>query len=229
MIAIRTLWDLFAAMLREHWAYVWGAARKGCVDCSGALVYAYRTQGKSLPHGSNAIARGHVVQLLPIAQARPGMAAFKARAPSDKGWALPGKYRKGGAAYNGDINDYYHIGLIAEDGRTVLNAQSARTGFVASPITQHWTHCAYLKAVDYGAEDQTGAAAPTAPAEETAIVTAASGDTVRMRREPSTACRIWWRVPVGASVTVLEDGDAWCRIRYNGRTGYMMAGYLARG
>jgi hypothetical protein len=70
-------------MLDEHWAYEWGAAREGCVDCSGAFVWAYRQLGASIEHGSNSIAHLRVGEYVPVAKAKPGYAVFKLRAWRD--------------------------------------------------------------------------------------------------------------------------------------------------
>ena len=67
-------------MYEEHWLYEPGAARYGCVDCSGAFSYAFQISGSRIAHGSNSIARNYIVgKLLPISKAEPGMAAFKLR------------------------------------------------------------------------------------------------------------------------------------------------------
>ena len=42
MIPVHKLIALFQRMYREHWAYKWGSASQGCVDCAGAFVWAYR-------------------------------------------------------------------------------------------------------------------------------------------------------------------------------------------
>lgn len=47
----------FEVMLTEHWAYAWGAAKEGVVDCSGAFVYAMEQYGLQIAHGSNSIYR----------------------------------------------------------------------------------------------------------------------------------------------------------------------------
>ena len=185
-IPVKGLISLFRRMFDEHWAYVWGAARTGCVDCSGAFVWAYRQFNQSITHGSNAIARRYVVELLPISKAQPGMAAFKIRKPGDKYYALPATYQKGGAGYNGDLNDYYHIGLVAEDGKSVLNAQSAQAGFTRTALSK-WGCVGFLKAVDY---DKEGGQM------ETYIVTADNGLPVRVRDNPG-----------GATITIRYDGQ----------------------
>jgi hypothetical protein len=32
--------------------------------------------------------------------------------PGTNGYALPARYKKGGAYYNGDLTDYYHAGVV---------------------------------------------------------------------------------------------------------------------
>ena len=215
----------FKRMLTEHWKYVWGSAQTGTVDCSGAFVWAYKQEGKSIYHGSNRIARTAVEELLPVSKARPGMAAFKLRPPDNSKYALPAEYKEKGSRYNGDLNDYYHIGLVGEDGKTVWNAQSSRTGFVASALTENWACVGYLNEVDYEeAEEQQGQ-----DAGNSATVTAETGESVKMRKEPSASCRVWWRVPIGATVEVLETGGTWDKIKWDGKTGYMMNKFLIKG
>ena len=182
MIAGKALLADFQAMLRDRWGYIPATAgekwtqqmqdastndmvkRYGqqwvghrVADCSGAFVWAYRQHGQSIYHGSNRIARGYVAKLLPVSEAKPGMAAFKARAPGEQLYDLPAQYRQGGKYYNGDLNDYYHIGLMDDDPRYVLNSQSTSRGFQRSKLADGWDAVACLKAVDYeeGGEEMT--------------------------------------------------------------------------
>ncbi len=243
---------IFRQMKDEHWQYVAGAAEKGKVDCSGAFVWAYRQFGRSIYHGSNRMARTEVESLIPVkgAQIVPGMAAFKRREPGEANYALPDEYRTGGQRCNGDLCDYYHVGLVAADGKTVLNAQSSQTGFVASPISERWSHVGYLKQVEYGAEadsdapgetdgtdnasgDAGSSGSPSVPERLTvATVYAENGKPVKMRNRPMADDEktTWDWVPVGATVTVRAIGmDGWTPIRYNGREGYMMDKFLRYG
>ena len=212
--------SIFRKMYEEHWPYTWGAAQYGNVDCSGAFVYAYKQFGQSIAHGSNAIARRYVVKLLPVSEARPGMAAFKRRKPGDAGYALPDSY-KGGS----DLNDYYHIGLVDSDGQHVLNAQGEKAGFTRTPVSK-WAYVAELKAVDYGepaGEDQDRHDPDPDPLMGDATVTAPNGGTVNVRAKPSGAKQD--ALPTGAAVTILETRDGWCLIDYH-KQGWMMARFL---
>lgn len=210
----------FRTMLRERWAY--GAqTKRGQADCSGAFVWSYGQHGHSVYHGSNRIAREETEGLIPLATAtpEPGMACFKVRAPGAPGYALPGEYKPGGSHYNGDLNDYYHIGLIDEDVSRVLNAQSAATGFVASPIGQNWSHVAYLRQAAYPGRKEENPL-------EIKEVWAGNGQPVNLREKPSTASKRLSQVPVGTPVTVhAEEGD-WAEVTAEGKRGYMMLAFL---
>ena len=223
LIPVRALLDDFQMMLREHWSYG-SDTRRGNVDCSGAFVWSYEQHGHDIYHGSNRIARTEVLELIPVAVAQivPGMAAFKLRNPGDKYYALPSSYQPGGRHHNGDLNDYYHIGLVDEDTTRVLNAQGTSTGFVSSPIGQNWSHVAYLKQVDYG-----GKGSEMSETIKTAVVTADSGSTVNMRDKPNG--KLVERVPVGTEVPVSGSQDGWSRIAHNGQSGWMMSQYLRMG
>ena len=220
----------FQLMLSEHWPYRDGGSSRDGVDCSGAFVWAYRQHGASMYHGSNRMARVEVVSLIPINVANivPGMAAFKHHAPGEAGYDLPDSYKPGNEYYNGDLNDYYHVGLVDTDTSRVLNAQGVATGFVSSPISQDWSHVALLKQVDYGA------VAPVPPTEGTdygtATVYAANGLPVKLRQTASTQLPYLDKVPVGTVVTLRgPEQDGWTPVTYNGRNGYMMSQFLTKG
>lgn len=206
---------VFQQMYREHWRYEWGKAEKGCVDCSGAFVYAFRQFGLSIPHGSNAIARQYISgEMLPISQAEPGMAAFKAREPGESGYDLPEKYKS-----SGDLRDYYHIGLVDTDPAYVLNAKGTDSGFCRDKISKGgWDFVAYLKDVDYQ-EDSMELAKVVLPM-------GASGSTVNLRRVASRSSDVIAKVPVGSDVSVIADQGQWCQVSWNGKSGYMMSNYL---
>lgn len=191
-------------------------------DCSGAFVWAYKQHGLSIYHGSNRIARRYVQRLLPISEVRPGMAVFKARRPGNALYALPDEYRQGGAYYDGDLNDYYHIGLADADAAYVLNSQSTQTGFVRSKTADNWQYAAYLKDVCYEEEIPM-------PVLYQAVVTAENGKPVNLRRSPSLSAARICTVPVGAEVAVMNEvNEEWAEIAYGDKTGYMMRAFLRK-
>lgn len=182
-------------------------------DCSGAFVRAYKAHGLSIYHGSNRIAREYVTELLPLSAAKPGMMAFKARKPGEKYYDLPSEYQQGGKRYNGDLNDYYHIGLVDDNPAYVINAQSTQTGVVRSKLTNGWDYVAWPKAVQH---DEGGE-----PMQRQVI-----GGKLNMRNEPDENAKRIVQIPDGAIVTIDNYGDKWCHVIYNDKEGYVMTKFL---
>ena len=69
---------------------------------------------------------------------------------------------------------------------------------------------------------------PMYSANAQAMVTT-TGGSLNLRETPDEKGRIIATVPYGAWVTVSARGSAWCRITYNGLTGYVMSRYLSFG
>lgn len=211
MIDVNKLLDLFERMEREHWAYELGAAREGLVDCSGAFVWAYKQLGASIEHGSNSIAHLRVGEYVPVAQAKPGYAVFKMRAWRDED--------RSNRWYGESPGDCYHIGLMGRDGK-VLNAQSVKTGFVASNA-KSWAFAAPLKAMEYetkGDEKMFG----------NATVSVTSGY-LNIREGAGTAAKIIAKAENETRVNVIREagGTGWVFGKLeNGVAGYMSGAYL---
>lgn len=184
-------------------------------DCSGAFVRAYRKYGLSIYHGSNRIAREYVVKLLPPSEARPGMVAFKSRKPGEKYYDLKDEYKPGHSHYNGDLNDYYHIGCVDSNPAYVINAQSTQTGVVRSKVSNGWTAVGWLKFME---KEKTPMDA------QTMIVTT---DKVNLRAAPDKdSQRIEW-LNKGDVVTVkLAYDNGWDFVAHGTKQGYVMARFL---
>lgn len=215
MIKANALIKLFRRMLDEHWAYELGAAREGCVDCSGAFVWAYKQLGATIEHGSNSIAHLRVGEYVPVSEAKPGYAVFKLRE-----WR---EDDSGNRWFDQQPGDCYHIGLMGQDGR-VLNAQSTKTGFVASTASQNWAFAAPLKAVSYsdnaeGGEIMYGNAT---------VKTQKAGSYVNLREGASTRAAVIGKIYDGERVNVLrEAGTGWIYGKTQaGVEGYMSADYI---
>lgn len=212
-IPVDKLISLFQQMYKEHWTYIWGAARRGCVDCSGAFVWAYEQFGRSIPHGSNAIARNHVRALLPVSKAEPGMAAFKYREPGQANYSLPDKYKG-----SGDLRDYYHIGLVDTDGKHVLNAQGTQAGFTRTALSK-WGCVGYLNAVDY----DKGGGKPM----QDYTVTAPDGNPVKLREQPKKdPNNVICKINCGTLVHAEPPVNGWQEVHYGDTAGYMMTQFL---
>jgi len=53
-----------------------------------------------------------------------------------------------------------------------------------------------------------------------------STDILNIRRSPSTSAEIIEQLEKGAKVPILSNSDGWCKVTYNGITGYVNSGYL---
>lgn len=216
MIRSDDLIALFQLMYAEHWSYEWGAARRGCVDCSGAFVYAFRQLGGSIYHGSNTIARKYVgaFQKTPV----PGFAAFK--------WK-----KTDTAKYPDGRGDFYHIGLVDSDGEYVLNAKGTKAGFCRDKA-DGWHSFAPLLGVSYNGEGEKGES--WSVTEYPAAVKVSSGR-LNMRSGPGTEHSIVERLPNGTPLVVIAefdtDGDGkadWAFVDEDGVQGYVSMAYIER-
>ena len=91
-----------------------------------------------------------------------------------------------------------------------------------------WNYAAKLRPlVNAGAYKQESAQDSVIPSDGTqAKVTAPSGGTVNMRRTPSLKGALIMRIKLGEIVEIIEPGEEWCKIKYQKKTGYMMAQFL---
>ncbi len=211
MITAAQLIALFEIMLKEKWKYVWGSAKKGVVDCSGAFVYAFKQYGQSIYHGSNTIYRQYLTQRGKVGQIElvPGMAVFKWREDGE-----PDKYIADG------LDDFYHIGLYVGNDR-VLEARGTKVGFVESPL-KGWTHAGRLKGVDYSG--QKGGEAEM----DIKWIGKVTGGRLALRNAADKAATIVMWIPDGQQVKVLEKDapDGWAYVEYVGKWGYVMVQYM---
>lgn len=229
--------------------YQLGCETKTACDCIGMVKYGLHHNGVSFStSGTNWTFRNQVDNKRRInsaADLRFGDVVFKAREPGDSGYALPGKYKPGGSGYNGDLTDYCHIGVVKSVSPLRIIHMTGPTAKTDTSIGK-WKWAASLKSsyISDGAEpapepkpapdpgpspEPTPEPAPI-PGGEKATVHAESGSWVKMRREPSTRCRLWDEVPIGATVYIVEFGYDWCKIDYGRRKGwYMMTKFLTVG
>ena len=59
-------------------------------------------------------------------------------------------------------------------------------------------------------------------------VTAKSGSTVKLRQKPSTECPIYWDIPVGTEMEIVDEQGSWSKCIYGGLTGWMKKEFVRR-
>ena len=204
-------------------------------DCIGMVKYGLHKNGVEFTTtGTNWTYRNQVDDIRDVMSARDlrfGDVVFKVRTPTDAGYNLPSKYKPGGAAFNGDLNDYCHIGVVKSVSPLRIIHMTSPTAKTDTSIGK-WKRAACLKPryiSDSDIPDPTPEPVPE-PTVETATVYAEHGRYVKMRKEPSTKCRLYEDVPIGATVTIVEFGYEWTKINYGSRKGwYMMTKFLIVG
>ena len=188
---------------------------KHVADCSGLFSWAFKQLGGYMYHGSNTMYNTYCTS----------KGSFK------DGKRTDGKTLKPGTAlFTGTSSNRGHVGLYIGDD-WVIEAQGTKAGVVKSKSSlSKWTWWGELRGVDYSSTTPvtpSPTSTPTPVTTKQAMVTAPSGKTVKMRKEPTTYCRVYDDVPIGAIVTVVKAGPDWTQISYKTRKGwYMMSMYL---
>lgn len=221
MIPVQALYEYCQTMLREHWGYIWGtsgilwtaekqkaatnemAVKYGAkwvghyvTDCSGVMVYIWRKFGMKIPHGSNSIRRQSVGKLQTMPE--PGYAAFKVR-----------------------DGDYYHIGIVGEDGDTVYESQGTIAGFTTSKAYR-WDWFAPFKDVQYEEGQMPDGERVIYRAE---VVT--KSGSLNVRSGNGTEYPVINKLPKGEIVDVMVKlPNGWFYIDDDGEQGYVDGSYL---
>ena len=216
-IPVDALISCFERMRDEHWDYCLNSAREGCVDCSGAFVWAYKQFNKTILHGSNSIARLSVGDLLPISSARPGMAVVKV-----KDWTDDDDTNRW---YDTNPGNVYHIGLVIQNGSemNVIEAKGERWGVVQSKLDSKWKFVAYLDDVDY-----------TQKMEEVVMEYKYTGSIrltsgyVHLRSQPNITSKSIAKLYNGDSVEIGDSSQSnWYAIKdESGNEGYVYSKYV---
>ncbi len=209
-----------------------GDGSDGYCDCIGYLIGSLRRTGLKWTgiHGSNWAARKEAVNLHPVksvADLQVGDMVLKAYEPGTNKYALPSRYKKGGAYYNGDLKDYYHAGLVYSLNPLQIRHMSSK--MTIDTKIGKWNYAAQLKPlVNAGAYEEDHAAEPVVPPSSgtQAKLVAPSGKTVNLRRTPSLKGALIDRVPLGTIVEITQPGEEWCKVKWGKKTGYMMAKFL---
>ena len=210
-----------------------GDGSNGTCDCIGLIIGALKRMGIKWPgiHGSNYAARYQTVDLRKIASAanlEPGDIVYKAYEKGNAKWKLPARYEKGNHYCNGDLRDYYHVGVVTRVNPLNITHMTSPHMKVDTSLGR-WGFYGKCKPLVEAAKVPTQSPEPT-PQPSTgskAIVYAGNGAPVKMREYPSTDCKTWVKIPCGTEVTIIEPGETWAKINAYGRQGwYMMSQFL---
>lgn len=211
-----------------------GDGSDGTCDCIGMGRGALKREGVENVtgmNGTNYAARHTILDLQKIKKAdqlRVGDVVLKTRDKDDASMPLPDQYRKGGNDYSktwGETN-FTHIGYVVSINPLKIMHMTSPTAKIDTSLGK-WSYFGRLPWIDYDGQAEEGE--NVSEAKEWATVAADKGSTVKMRAKPSTLCRLYWEVPVGAQVLLMNKGDTWSEIIYAGQSGYMMTKFLRTG
>lgn len=233
MIPVSALYKYTQMMLDDKWGYIWGTsgikwtqARQNSTsndmakkygkkwightvaDCSGVMVYIWKQYGLSIYHGSNTIARKYCGKMTKTPQ--PGYAAFKWR-------------KEDTSKYPDGKGDYYHIGIVGPDGKTVYEAKGTQSGFTTSK-TSTWDYFAPFKDVNYNTQEQIEPK-PIIGDNMTGYVNTASGK-LNVRESASTKAPIIVQLEKGTKITITGETGDWYQIWINNKVGYASKKYI---
>lgn len=194
----------------------------GQCDCIGLIIGGVRLAGGKWTgtHGSNWAARNAVKNLNqipdnvmpPSAVLQVGDMVFKARTPEAASYDLPGKY-----ASSGDMNDYYHVGVVTSvHPLEITHCTSVAGGIKRDTSLGEWMY--YGQYIGITEEMSMGA-------EGSYTVT---GGQLKMRTGPGTNYSVISYIPNGKTVQAAQiTGEPnWLYVKYGKDVGYCMAKYL---
>ena len=143
--------------------------------------------------------------------------------------STPGKFRDDG------IGDITHMGVKTGRGDGAIHSSRSKGCVCTSKFRDRtipnggWNRVGLLpKIFDYGkaiggvpehSEGSYSSEKEGKPVKGT--VTAKSGSTVKLRQKPDTSCPVWWDIPVGTILQVVDRRDCWSKCISGGLTGWM--------
>ncbi len=129
--------------------------------------------------------------------------------------------------------NYLNLRAKGEAGATVVGTAPAGAVLSVFSKTGQWAHIQYGAINAYASTDfltfsSTYPGGTVDPGSNGAVVTLESGTgTVNLRATASTNGTVLQRLPHGTNVTVLRNDGVWCKVKYQGITGYIVTSYLA--
>lgn len=207
-----------------------GKGDDGTCDCIGAIIGGLERSGLKWEgiHGTNYAVRQQSVEfqnIKSVNQLSVGDAVFKGRPQGSSDWDLPTRYMPGGQYYNGDMTDYYHVGVVTSVNPLNITHMTSPRGKTDTSLGK-WGYFAKIKPLVFaGAYDDEPDPGPE-PEPEQAHVYSENGKPVNMRKTASKSGTLIDKIPVGDVVDVLNKGEDWSKIKWHGKEGYMMTSFL---
>ncbi len=160
--------------------------------------------------------------------------------------STPGKFRSDG------IGDITHMGVKTGRGEGAIHSSHSKGCVCTSKFRDRtipnggWNRVGLLNVFSYGKTVdwvlEHGGASPCHPEQSEGsdnsvkervpmkgTVTAKSGSTVKLRQKPGTDCTIYWNIPVGTEVEIVDQRENWSKCICSGLTGWMKNEFIRTG
>ena len=160
--------------------------------------------------------------------------------------STPGKFRSDG------IGDITHMGVKTGRGDGAIHSSHSRGCVCTSKFRDRtipnggWNRVGLLNVFSYGKTVdwvlEHGGASPCHPEQSEGsdnnvkervpmkgTVTAMSGSTVKLRQKPGTDCPIYWDIPVGTEMEIVDQRENWSKCICSGLTGWMKNEFIRTG
>ncbi len=217
-----------------------GTGTDGTCDCIGLIVGAFRRAGGKWTgaKGSNYAARNEMVSLKPvigISDLVVGEVVYKAREPGEAGYdeaTIQKKY-----AGSADKRDYYHIGVVESVCPLRIRHMTTPRMKMDTSLGK-WGYHGWLKKIrrnmntgndsgNSGSEngDHDGSEGMN---ERVVIYGGNVGLPVNMRSSGSLESPILCTIPQRTVVELVEYGERWCKVVYNGKKGAVQSAFVHR-
>lgn len=186
----------------------------GQCDCIGLIKGAIRRAGgtPSGLSGTNYAARHTIkgmTKLTADSQLKIGDVVLKSREPGETGYDLPDKYRTGGKECNGDLKDYYHIGVVTGVSPLRITHMTTPTAKVDVKLGK-WNWFGTLPHVEKGSDG----GEQTVTDMITATVATPNNGPVNVRAGSGTSFKRVDRINCGETVKITTKGDRWSKVEY---------------
>lgn len=193
----------------------------GC-DCIGLIIGAIRLMGGkwNWTHGTNYTVRNRMNDFRAVSsekELKENDLVFKAKNPGEDGYSLPEKYKPGGSEYNGDIKDYYHVGVVRSvSPLRITHCTTVNGGIKVDTTLGKWRYAGWLDQIEGKNEGKN-------EMRKYEVI----GGSLKLRKGPSTNSAVLKLIPNGAIVTSIdEEENGWLRVSFDGTDGYCMVRYL---
>lgn len=202
-----------------------GTGRDGTCDCIGLVMGAMYELGHKIYdlHSTNYFARYQTEDMAWLGDVgvQPGELLFKTR---DAEEGLHARYKPGGGYYNGDLLDYYHVGVVTSAAPLRI-AECTQTGSSSGIRISHslagWQTVARITGVEYGEQEDS-----TDISTQYRAVVATQSGALNLRDAPG-GNRIG-QLDKGSIVTVEAEQDGWAFVSGKTLCGYVCSRYLER-